>query len=315
MDKFFYHVRKMPNMVRPVDIFTAFDRTRVLFDCKAIEPIIAIGTYGDTLPFDTICDDRAQLIAAKAKSAGKRVAVFWSGGIDSTLALVAIRKVAPDSEITVVLNEYSIKEYPWYFEQLRCSDVVFAWVSRADAIDQLASMITDHVVVTGELGDQAFGSVKYKSFPDYSDLMKPWDSFLNVSDKAAMEKFEHFVAACPAPIKTVKEFWWWISYALKYQGVCFRMLGAAWDAVLEEHVFHFFHSAQFNDWAVSTPMEEKFPGIDERKYKQIAKDYIFKQTRDADYQLNKLKEVSLNDISSARGVPLVRWVATDWSKG
>lgn len=315
MTKYYFHMGKLPIMARPVTIFPAFDRTRTLFDCPDILPICEIGRVVGNIDFHQVCDDRASQIVGKAKADGKRLAVFWSGGIDSTLALVALRKHGIDDRLTVVMNEYSIAEYPFYYDQLQRSSVNFAQVKREDTADSVPNFLKDHYVVTGEIGDQVFGSVKYKDYPDYSLLAKPWKQVLKFSSPFALELFERFTAACPAPVHTVKEFWWWLSYAVKYQGVCFRMLLQAWDARLEENVFHFFHTPEFNDWSVSTPMELKFFGTDERQYKWLAKEYIYRETNDADYRDNKLKEVSLLDNSSAKGNTEIKWVDTNWNKG
>jgi hypothetical protein len=59
--------------------------------------------------------------------------------------------------------------------------------------------------------------------------------------------------------------------------------------VLDKNLFHFFHTEAFNDWAVSTPTEEKFYGSDLRQYKMLAKNYIYAETKDAAYRDHKTK--------------------------
>lgn len=311
---YYFHTEKMPNMLSPVSIYTAFDRTRTIFDCKEIVPVIDIGKPDCKKDFDLICDERAIHIWQKAKEQNKRIAVFWSGGIDSTLSLVAILKTGNDSEVTVVINQESIREYPEYFEFLRRTNVGFFWVTRERTVEAAPKLQDDHLIVTGELGDQIFGSVKYKDYPSFDVLSKPWKEVLKIENKKTIETLEKFTAACPTKVETTKEFWWWLSYAVKYQGVCFRMLRYS-DVILEKEAFHFFNNNDFNDWSVSTPMEMKFFGEDERNYKMIAKEYIYKETKDLDYKNNKLKQVSLYSDRSPYIEPKYTWVATDWSRG
>lgn len=313
MEKYYFHAEKMPTMVRPIYIASSFDRTRTLFDCPDIKILSPLGVSSD-VDFNDICDKRASEIVDIAAKQNKSIAVFWSGGIDSTVVITALRKHNIDKKLTVVLNDYSILEYPWYFEQLRRSEVTFCWVRREDTTDTLSSLLKFHIVITGEIGDQIFGSVKYKEFPDYSVLMHPWQSYIKVSSPEFMERYEKFVAKCPSPVKTIKEFWWWVSYAIKYQGVCFRTINTSWDAVLEENVFHFFNTPEFNNWSVTVPMEFKFFGTDERQYKWVAKEYIFKETKDSNYRDNKVKEVSLVTTLSASGKTSIKSVDTNWNK-
>jgi len=314
--KLYYHSGKMPTLIKPVGVVTAFDRTRILFDVPEIEPVIAIGEMVAPASFADVCDERASQISEFAKAQDQKLYVLWSGGIDSTAALVALMKFASASDIVVVMSEGSIAEYPWFYENKINGKLAVEMTPQATILPRVSKLIRDgRILVTGELGDQIFGSVKYKDYPDYSVLMSPWQDVLSAPSEI-MERYERFAAACPAQIKTTKEFWWWLSYAVKYQGVCFRTLLCSRQAVLERNVFHFFHAKSFNDWAVSTPMEEKFFGTDERRYKQIAKDYIFDTTGDLHYRNEKTKEVSLQPKITPVGFhTFFTWVATDWSKG
>ena len=119
--------------------------------------------------FDTACMARARHIWAESEADPKRfldVAVMWSGGIDSTLALVCLLRAAEDigqrrrERLVVVLDEKSIGEYPFFHENF--INKSGAPGLRSERLDNqsLASVArrTDRLSVTGELGDQLFGS-------------------------------------------------------------------------------------------------------------------------------------------------------------
>ena len=63
--------------------------------------------------FEEVCLESAQLLA----NTGKTIDFHWSGGIDSTTALVALNEVCP-KQLHVICNKYSIVEYPDYYDKV-----------------------------------------------------------------------------------------------------------------------------------------------------------------------------------------------------
>ena len=68
---------------------------------------------GETRSFGEICLDVAQKIAAHTS---RPLAVFWSGGIDSTSVLVAMMQTVDTDRLFVVCNQASIDEFPSFYE-------------------------------------------------------------------------------------------------------------------------------------------------------------------------------------------------------
>jgi hypothetical protein len=89
--------------------------------------------------------------------------VLWSGGIDSTVALISLTKAASSSvlrsRIEVVCSAHSIREYPGFF-----ADHITGTFSTLVTTRAIGETL-DHrgLIVTGEHGDQLFGSVKLES--------------------------------------------------------------------------------------------------------------------------------------------------------
>jgi hypothetical protein len=63
--------------------------------------------------FEEVCMESAQLLA----DTGKTIDFHWSGGIDSTTALVALNEICP-KQLHVICNEYSIQENPNYYDKV-----------------------------------------------------------------------------------------------------------------------------------------------------------------------------------------------------
>lgn len=313
---FYIKTWEMPTVHKPTYFVWAFDRSRSILDIPDLVPFQEIGKVVDSPSFETICDARAEHIARVADESGKRVGLFWSGGIDSTLVLVALRKVVAEDKLTIFLTADAPNEYPELFEKIRSSNTRLAWTTDDKMLPRVDEFLQDHILVTGEHGDQMFGSDKYVILPDPSIFVLPWRDYLTKNTNYSIETYEKLVAACPIELKTLKEFFWWFSYCLKYQHVGFRMICASQDAVLEDNFFHFFNTKAFNDWSVSTPMEERFYGTDPKQYKWIAKQYIFKELKDTNYLNNKLKEISLKTpFTGTQEKPRLRWIKTDWTRG
>jgi hypothetical protein len=291
MTQYFVNLDICPKITDPFTVWNAFDRTQTLFMCPDIKEVIPMGALISTKSFSDLCDDRAKELAGIAK--GRKIYVLWSGGIDSTLVLAALRKQIDHKQLTVVYSGKSVEEYLWMFENWvhgKLNTVRFS--NRTEDTVLLGECAKDGILCTGEIADQLFGSTLFSRYKDLNVLLKNWRYAWHFTNSNFIDRLEHFVSLCPQKINTVKDFLWWYNYAVKYQGVCFRMIINSPGVVLDKNLFHFFHTEAFNDWAVSTPTEEKFYGSDIKQYKMLAKNYIYAETKDSDYRDHKTKIVS-----------------------
>lgn len=151
------------------------DRTGVLkTGLKAINkhPIPTPGKVGS---FQDICDDRATSILNEAEETGKRIDVHWSGGIDSTVALVSfLRNALPDDlgRIRIVMTKGSIDEYPEFYDKwVKGKLNVFFMEDDPNYKGRQYYIDEEAITVTGEHGDQIFGSDNYLVFSDPKPLL------------------------------------------------------------------------------------------------------------------------------------------------
>jgi hypothetical protein len=283
---FYYNPERMLPYDKIFDLACMWDRNEIVTPNTTIKLITPIGKFVESTDIYDMCMGKAIELAALVQNTDKKIHVLWSGGIDSTVALLCLREVLPANKLVVMHTPESLVEYPGFFEQHiqgTFETFEFSLGTTWKAIDFGCSK---GIVVTGEIGDQIFGTVLFLG-KNKEWLTKPWENFN--ADLASNEMYQRFVAACPQKITTTADFIWWVNYAMKYQLVQCRMMLDNTSSTLNQNLFHFFDGKAFNDYAVSTPMEIKMPEYDTTNYKKPLRDVIYKLSNDAVYAYTKPK--------------------------
>ena len=287
------------------------DRTGTLtsgFPCKILSEIPTASTDSD---FPTICAEVAHALLDRAIRDDVGVQITWSGGIDSTVALLALREAAQNrGELQRLEIRYtigSIAEYPLFFEEF-----IFKKL-RARPADHPLPTILDgkQLTITGELGDQLFGS-DYLAEVVRSGLGQTrYERVLPalMTRKLGRETRARFlldylrpqIAAAPVPIRTAFDYIWWLNFSLKWQMVSLRLpaFTALNSSVTDVQAvaattIPFFADARFQSWSLSNPRLRAT--TDWRKYKLEAKKFILQHTDDFDYYTTKEKQPSLKSV-------------------
>lgn len=215
-------------------------------------------------------------------SPDKNINIFWSGGIDSTAVLVSFLK-RPDSfnRLTIILSKDSVAEYPLFFDKYILKNL------KHTIVDNPVELINPKCVnITGEIGDQIFGSSaifnaneKNKLFNKYTDYFS--ESFIEVMSNQLKKS--------PIELVSVFDVLWWINFSMKYQYVQLRI----YADILKPFgtITHYFDTTDFQLWSLNNHDKKIKDSIN--SYKYTAKDYIYEFTKDAEYRDNKLKENSL----------------------
>lgn len=214
--------------------------------------------------------EAARRIKEAAEALNVRVHVMWSGGLDSTGALVALTQVGVDP--VVFLHGYSIHENPQMF---------YEFVSQYD-IDHVrnADRLFSGAVVMGEAGDQLFGS----------DMMLKMDKELlfhkNYKDcivrgngtrgKQLLDNFLPIVDECPRPIECAADFFWWWNFSQKSQSVALRYLINAKDPKdAATRWSPIYMDTAVQEWSLNAPREAKIdPSIGIPSYKLALRKFI-----------------------------------------
>lgn len=219
------------------------------------------------------------------------VTVMWSGGLDSTGALSALLDAGiTDDQLHVVLTSNSIVEYPDFYHRFvqRLPNVTMMPPSLLKATKPVG------LTVTGELGDQTFGSIIVRRYlPDYAQtLTRHWHDHV---PHDLIEVYEPFVAAAPFEIRCIYDFLWWFNFSCKWQHVVMRVAQAA-DSVLDymNDVVHFYRIDYFQQWSMNEHNHRTLKtGRTYNSYKLALRKYIEQFTGDSDYANYKQKIGSL----------------------
>jgi hypothetical protein len=280
-----------------------------------------------TKSFDELCQERARELLDHSKNTNRKLVIMYSGGIDSTMILVSVLKIATDAElkndIIVLLNQYSIAENnSFYYDhiikkfRIESSYLFHAFLGN-----------DKYVVVNGEGGDQLFGSAVsaniFKNKGAEYIFQSPTNNVISeifnnqINDEEASNKIatvlDKVVAAAPIPIDTVYHYFWWINFALKWQSVYARTV-AYTDNVYrqtvkpEENYFIFFGTPEMQLWSMNNT--DKLIGNTWASYKFHCKDIIYDFNGDADYRDNKLKLGSLISVVSTKQI--AKALGTNW---
>ena len=288
---------------------TLIDRTKTLDDgigFHIVDPMVCKNTEQS---FEDITMQRADDILDNSINSNRIISLLWSGGIDSTTALVALYIRAKERDclerIEVLLTTHSILEFENFYFEIIQKELKYKIITPPI----YTYMNPNEIMVTGELGDQLFGSDFLESYikegvhtKAYEDILPEIASQkLNSSkDAEAVLRFlEPQVKQSPIEITSLYDYIWWLNYSMKWQFVSFRILSRMIQEEipyqLEDNMVHFFQNKKFQQWALR---KNAFKIKTEwQSYKYVAKEFIHKYFEDKSYLLNKTKEQSLGNIS------------------
>jgi hypothetical protein len=274
-----------------------------------------------TETFSDICDKRAIELFNRAVNSNKKLAVMYSGGIDSTLILCSLLKNIDENlikkHVVVLLSDFSIKEnenffYDYVIKKFNCmSSYRFPYILGND----------DYLLISGENADQLFGSVvtdlfnrdnnfdiNFKSIEstknqmidfmkkriDRNDIISTFIKPDTNYSEILFSLLEKITKAAPIKIDNVHKFWWWINFITKWQSVYVRVFAYSKNIKnikMEENYTTFYCTNEFQLWA----MNNSDNLIQNKLSKYVSKKYIYDFNKDLDY-IKKLKTGSLASI-------------------
>lgn len=268
-----------------------------------------------TKSYEDIAHDRVKEIFMRADALNTPLYVMWSGGIDSTMILALLLKqatVAQKKNIIVLMTEESIFENPLFYaeyiqRQLKIeSATLFPYI-----------LGTKNVMVWGGNNEQLFGPRILRAFiAKYGgdtlhkafnkDILCDFYSVIKQNDEKGFEVswgvLEGLIAASPVPIETFFDFFWWMSFSLKWQGSLLRPLTYASSKTahgvtpeyMKTYFFQFYNTVDFQQWSLNN--HDKKIRDSWASYKWPCKEIIYEYTKDARYRDTKLSRDSLQEL-------------------
>jgi len=313
LKQYYHHGGITPTMTAPIHTYNVFDRSRAMLDFPEIAVLTPIGKLCEPLSIRDLCANTVDHIVNIVQT--KKIIVAWSGGIDSTMVLAEFLKTVPIDQLTVMMNNNSIKEYPEFYKKYIENKIEIVPMDfYNDSMN--AAYLENSVIVTGCLMDQTFGCRTYEVMPSWM-MYQTVDSFISTLNSSTAESYLKIIAACPRTLANVKDFIWWFNYLTSYQDEEIKWALDVPASIIGKNIFHFANGPDWNDFAVSTDIEVKYPGNSYNDYKMLLKKQLYEFTKDEQYTRYKVKVVSWRKYRTAEQRKLTRalYIDTNWTRG
>jgi hypothetical protein len=264
--------------------------------------------------FEQICDERAVELYRRAENSNRKLAVMYSGGIDSTLVITSLLKNLNREQlknVVVLMNEESIFEnrnfyYNYISKNLTCIPS-FNYGAYATS--------KEYMLISGEQADMLFlpgfvfdflNFTKNKLDSTFLPLDQTKGQVIDCinymlpayKEKNSAENIYHTIEkvckSAPVEIKNIQDMWWWAYFITKWQSCYLRMLGFIPNPNLVEFetgYTTFFCNDNFQLWSMNNRESIIKNGMD--TYKFVQKDYIYDFNKDLQYYKEKKKLGSL----------------------
>lgn len=256
-------------------------------------------------PFDQIVYEQA------AQYSGLDVDVCWSGGIDSTLVLLALK--AAGANLRVLCTDSSRVEAPELYDQLMVDPSVTMVNDGRNNITFIRDV--NRLTVTGEFGDWIFndsvltsGSIENRLVPWKEAMIdgrqvlwappgldqQRFPIYTQAQDQDIIEHQLKIDSTSPFPIRNVWQFLMYRRATWRWQGLHYRMFiceTPAEFAIEQQTLKHFFEADDFIKWMMVNIRDNKMGG---ENVKIEAKNIIFQHWPNEDYLNNKVSEPSLD---------------------
>lgn len=266
-------------------------------------------------------DQRAIELNELAKKSNKKIALMWSGGIDSTSVLVSFLKnlsVADLENVEVVLSTESIIENFDFYKNFISSKLKCIHLSEFDMCN---ATLEKYMLLHGDPGDCVFGptSTAFRHLFDTGRHNFPWQDNLHlISEFFDMDRSvnrelgfgkwyvdrasQNLREVNPENVTTVADWWWWHYFNFKWPTAIvrpFMHLRKNYKAPIDRKHrvdyadYTYFNTEAFQQWSYSN-LKNHFKHIDQGKrgIKWEAKAYIFEFDKNEMYANEKIKIAS-----------------------
>ena len=260
-----------------------------------------------------VCNEVALYYIKKANDENKKLAVMWSGGVDSTVMLCAFLQCSKLNlnNFIVLLTSDSVAENDYFFNNFIKGKCKYIKYNSSEYKQRINSICQDFIFVSGHNGDQLFGHKFVLRHPkfyglDYastlSDIYRLYlnnksDEYINrLVEKHLSIYKSYFNELCDVDIKTVETFVWALKFMCKWCWVRLDHVMRCANTDLLQSYYTFFSHRLFQSWALYNKKyhnETKVnPYIQTKLYKKEFKEYIYSYDKNEEYLKNKGKQSS-----------------------
>jgi hypothetical protein len=225
---------------------------------------------------------------------GKPIRLWWSGGIDSTCALVSLLKTRRlDTRLTVYLSTNSVQENPRFYDLLVNKKVKLEWHSHKNYIyDNIELWNGQTINVNGNGGDELFlaisSTMSMEEFFKIKD--SDWINVIKDKDSDMLNVIKKYIDISPYKPKTCWELLWWFARSIDDLSTRYHSPRFLKDPSVYHLEHAFFYTDYFEKWALSNPYAGH--NGDYGTYKWPMKKYIYDYDKNEEYLNTKQKESS-----------------------
>ena len=263
----------------------------------------------EKMPLDEICYKVSQDYIIKANAQSQKIAVLWSGGVDSTLVMCAFlrNKNLNLNNFQVWLSDNSITENPYFFEkyiQSKCSYVKF---NSNEYVQFINNTYQNYIIISGSNGDELFDNKYCLFYPlfycvKYTEILSSiyklylgdnnTDDFIDKLAEQHSKIFkQYFNSIFDFDINTLEDFTWALVFMFKWCSSRLDNILRCSNINLINHYYTFYSHKLFQQWALYNKKYREYvnPYIGAYQYKKPFKNYIFQYDNNIDYLNNKSK--------------------------
>ena len=223
---------------------------------------------------------------------GKPIRLWWSGGIDSTCALVSFLKTMRlNTNLIVYLSKNSVKENPRFYDLLVDKKIKLQWHSDDNYIydnDELWNGET--INVNGGGGDELFLAISSTMSMEEFFKIKDHDWIDVMKDSDMLKTTEKYIDMSPYKPKTCWELLWWLARSIDDLSTRYHSPRFLKNPYAYHFERSFFYTSYFEKWSLSNPYSGH--NGDHRTYKWPLKKYIYDYDKNEEYLNTKEKESS-----------------------
>jgi hypothetical protein len=295
---------------------------------------------GYSKTFTEVTDEKCMRIAVDIR-AGKKFAVFYSGGLDSTVIMAGFIKNLSAEElksVVVCASTETIIENPNFWHKYihgKLKVVDSNKIKYDDLIEQ------GYTPITADEGDCMFGTlfgltlynnfdyyvsdlsadskanlqnIKYKiSDPDvhYSEYADLIIRHLGIAadpnfGKLLYEKYDRNIKTATVPVRSLHDFFWWLIFNMKYlncsvRGALYFNDRVEWKQAIYS-VMNWYNDPEYQLWSMANNNNGQKIEKTLATYKMAARNYIYDLDHNEWYKTFKVKLESLWNITIQQDV-------------
>ena len=208
-----------------------------------IDPLPKTWDLNKTNKFKDICD---KLMSKLLNKTNGKIQIMWSGGIDSTVIVVALLKNASPSQLKnseILLTKNSIKENTDFFKNHIKKQIKYK------VFKELKGSLhkKNYLLVTGLFGN----FISFSGYISHDENSHWFDITRETCGTRTAQLLIQQSLKCPIPIKTYRQMGWWVEFSFFWNAE-YSLLSVISDFPVQSlyKIIHFYQHRLFQNFSI-----------------------------------------------------------------